>query len=43
MGLFNKDLPNGYGIYKWSKEKSYEGSFKDGKPHGRGKLILEDG
>lgn len=44
-GLFKDDLINGPGKFKWSEEdeRLYEGSFKDSKFHGEGKITLKNG
>ena len=38
-GEIAKDQPNGTGIYKFKNKSYYQGEFKDGKFHGRGKLV----
>ena len=37
------DLFNGFGIYKWDKNKQYEGNWKNGKMNGKGKMLYSDG
>ncbi|CAD8060673.1 unnamed protein product [Paramecium primaurelia] len=36
-GEFYNNLFDGYGVYKWSDGKVYEGGWKEGKRHGYGK------
>ena len=43
QGDFVNDVFHGYGVYKWGKERTYEGNWKEGKMHGKGKLMLIDG
>ena len=43
QGDFYNDIFNGYGIYRWGSERTYEGNWKNGKMDGKGKLILIDG
>lgn len=33
----------GYGVYSWADGRRYEGEWKNGKQHGKGKYILLDG
>jgi hypothetical protein len=37
------DCKNGFGVYKWSDGAFYEGNFRDGKFHGRGRIVRSDG
>jgi len=32
-------MPNGFGQYKWANQTSYQGEFKDGLKHGKGKWV----
>ena len=43
MGDFSEDKFNGYGIYKWGEDRTYEGYWVNGKMEGKGKLKLKDG
>lgn len=36
------DCSNGYGVYKFHSGLKYEGEWKDGKRHGKGKLIYPE-
>ena len=42
-GEIQNDLFNGFGIYKWDKNKQYEGNWKNGKMNGKGKMLYSDG
>jgi len=43
-GNFDNNQFDGYGTYTWpDKKQSYEGNWKNGKMHGRGKLTFENG
>jgi hypothetical protein len=37
-GIFNKGLPQGYGIYTWSTGEKYTGEWIEGMRHGIGKF-----
>ena len=43
LGDFSEDKFNGYGIYKWGEDRTYEGYWVNGKMEGKGKLKLKDG
>lgn len=34
---------SGYGLYKWSDGKRYEGEWHNNKMHGKGFLVWPDG
>ena len=42
-GCVRGDCINGVGVYVDTNGDEYEGSFKEGKPHGEGKMTLPDG
>ncbi|XP_072036503.1 uncharacterized protein [Amphiura filiformis] len=44
MGETKNQLRNGYGVYRYPNSFfRYEGDWKEGKKHGHGKLIMNDG
>lgn len=43
-GNFENNLFEGYGTFTWPDEKKiYEGNWRQGKMHGRGKLVFANG
>ena len=43
LGEYKNDKKEGFGVYKWADGRRYEGMWKDGKQHGKGKFIMANG
>ena len=41
-GEYKNNIKEGLGKFKWANGKIYEGPFRLGKPHGSGKLFIND-
>ena len=42
IGEYKNDVREGYGCYKWKNGFSFQGPFKNNKPHGEGKMTTNN-